>query len=187
VQSRGVQYGPGIGFAYALNSKTVIRTGGRIAYDRMQGNPWYSCLGVPPTTRAGTLYYGNLTTLNQTTAAFSAPHNGAGLSPDGHIPPVYSYNFSIQRDCRFATMVEASYVGNLTGTWMSWSISHAGLGRHVLPQNQDPASRAPKIWMAAARCRHFTAPCGARPLNYPPGRTATTTVSGDRSGAWPKT
>src|ERR1019366_5163331 len=74
-ESRGVQYGPGIGFAYALNSKTVIRTGGRIAYDRMQGNPWYSCLGVPPTTRAGTLYYGNLTTLTITDDTFSAPGN----------------------------------------------------------------------------------------------------------------
>src|ERR1035441_9880213 len=61
VQNRGVQFGPALGFAYALDSKTVIRAGGRIAYDRVQGNPWYTGLGIPPTTRAGTLYYGNLT------------------------------------------------------------------------------------------------------------------------------
>jgi hypothetical protein len=141
VENRGIQYGPGIGFAYALNDKTVIRAGGRIAYDRMQGNPWYTCLSVPPTTRAGTLYYGNLATLNQTTAAFSAPgNNGAGLSPDGHIPTVYSYNLSIQRELPYKIMAEASYVGNLNRHLDELvDINMPAWGAMWQPQNQDPS------------------------------------------------
>jgi hypothetical protein len=141
VQSRGVQYGPAIGFAYALNSKTVIRTGGRIAYDRVQGNPWYTGLSIPPTTRAGTLYYGNLTTLGSTPAAFTAPgNNGAGMSPDGHIPTVYSYNLSIQRELPLKIMTEASYVGNLNRhLYQLVNINTPAWGAMWLPQNQDPS------------------------------------------------
>jgi hypothetical protein len=171
VQSRGVQYGPGIGLAYALDSKTVIRAGGRIAYDRMQGNPWYTCLGVPPTTRAGTLYYGNLPTLNQTTAAFSAPgNNGAGLSPDGHIPTVYNYNFSVQRELPFQTMVEASYVGNLNRHLDELvDINMPAWGAMWLPQNQDPSlTGAQNLDGSRALPANFYRPlAGLDRLNYP--------------------
>ena len=141
VQNRGVQYGPALGLAYALDPKTVIRGGGRIAYDRVQGNPWYTGLGIPPTTRAGTLYYGNLVTLGSTASAFTAPgNNGAGISPDGHIPTVYSYNLSIQRELPFRIMTEASYVGNLNRhLYELVNINTPAWGAMWLPQNQDPS------------------------------------------------
>ena len=143
VKGRGVQYGPAIGFAYALNSQTVIRAGARIAYDRIQGNPWYFSLNIPPTSRTGTLYYGNLPTLASTAAAYSPinpGNNGAGMSPDGKIPTVYSYNSSIQRELRLKILTEASYVGNLNRhldelinqNMPAWSAMWQ-------PQNQDPS------------------------------------------------
>src|SRR5262249_53463616 len=116
VESQGVLYGPGIGIAYALDSKTVIRAGGRIAYDRVQGNPWYTNLSIPPTTRQGNIYFGNLSTLQTMGATYGIPapgNNGAGLAPDGHIPTTYSWNFGVQRQLPFHTVLEASYVGNI--------------------------------------------------------------------------
>jgi hypothetical protein len=143
VRSRGVQVGPAIGFAYALDSKTVIRGGSRIAYDRMQGNPWYTCLGIPPTTHVATLEYGNLTTLSSTPSLYSpvSPgNNGAGMSLDGHIPTVYNYNLSVQRELPFKIVMEASYVGNLSRHL--FELINANMtpwGSEWLPQNQDPS------------------------------------------------
>jgi hypothetical protein len=143
VNSRGVQVGPALGFAYALNSKTVIRGGGRIAYDRVQGNPWYTCLGIPPTTHVATLEYGNLNTLASTPSLYSpvSPgNNGAGMALDGHIPTVYSYNMSIQRELPFGIVSEASYVGNLNRHLFELiNVNLAPFGSMWLPQNQDPS------------------------------------------------
>jgi len=51
-------------------------------------------------------------------------------------------------------MVEASYVGNLNRHLDELiDINMPAWGAMWLPQNQDPASRALKTWMAAARCR----------------------------------
>jgi hypothetical protein len=141
VQNRGIQYGPALGFAYSLDPKTVLRGGARIAYDRVQGNPWYTGLSIPPTTRAGTLYYGNISTVGTTTQAFTAPgNNGAGMSPDGHIPTVYSYNLSVQRELPFKIITEASYVGNLNRhLYELININTPAWGAMWLPQNQDPS------------------------------------------------
>ena len=143
VKSRGVQVGPALGFAYALGTKTVIRSGSRIAYDRMQGNPWYTCLGIPPTTHVATLEYGNLTTLNSTPALYSpvSPgNNGAGMAIDGHIPTVYNYNFSVQRELPLQIVAEASYVGNLSRHLFELiNVNMTPWGSEWLPQNQDPS------------------------------------------------
>jgi hypothetical protein len=143
VNGRGVQVGPALGFAYALDSKTVIRGGGRIAYDRVQGNPWYTCLGIPPTTHVATLEYGNLTSLNSTPSLYSpvSPgNNGAGMDLDGHIPTVYSYNLSVQRELPFKIVAEASYVGNLSRHLFELiNVNLAPFGSMWLPQNQDPS------------------------------------------------
>jgi hypothetical protein len=143
VNSRGLQYGPALGFAYAVNSKTVVRGGGRVAYDRIQGNPWYFSLGIPPTTRQGTLYYGNLPTLASTSAAYTPinpGNNGAGMSPDGKLPTVYSYNLSVQRELPYKIVAEASYVGNLNRHLDELvNQNMPAWGSMWLPQNQDPS------------------------------------------------
>jgi hypothetical protein len=141
VNGRGVQYGPGLGFAYSLDAKTVVRFGGRISYDRVQGNPWYSGLGIPPTTRSGTLYFGNINTIANGTVAFTAPgNNGAGISPDGHIPTVYSYNFSIQRELPKQIITQVAYVGNMNRhLYELVNINTPAWGAMWQPQNQDPS------------------------------------------------
>jgi hypothetical protein len=142
-QFRGVQFGPAIGFAYALDLKTVIRAGGRVAFDRVQGNPWYYNLGIPPTTHVATLEYGNLNTLTATPGLYTPVNpgsNGAGMSQDGHIPTVYSYNFSIQRELPLQIVAEASYVGNLNRHLDELvDINMTPWGSEWLPQNQDPS------------------------------------------------
>jgi len=140
---RGAQYGPALGFAYALDSKTVIRSGGRIAYDRVQGNPWYYNLGIPPTTHVETLEYGNLTSLTSTPGLYTPVNpggNGAGMTEDGKIPTVFSYNFSVQRELPWKIVAEASYVGNLSRHLDELiDINMTPWGSEWLPQNQDPS------------------------------------------------
>ena len=56
----GIQYAPRVGIAYQFDSKTVIRAGGGVFYDRLQGNPVFDMLPNPPSTIIPKFYYGNL-------------------------------------------------------------------------------------------------------------------------------
>ena len=144
VQNRGPQWGPRFGMAYQLDAKTVIRAGAGISYDRLQGNVIYGDLSIPPTTITRTAYYGNLTGLAAVgaNALFSPPNpgnNGAGMSPDGHVPTVYNWNFTIERELPFSTILTAAYVGNMNRHLMELvNVNDPGWGSAWLPQNQDP-------------------------------------------------
>ena len=62
------------------------------------------------------------------------------MSPDGHIPTVYSYNLSIQRELPLKIMAEASYVGNMNRhLYQLVNINTPAWGAMWLPQNQDPS------------------------------------------------
>jgi hypothetical protein len=114
--------------------------GGRIAFDRVQGNPWYDCLSIPPTAHQETLEYGNLTTLNGTPGLYSPAGGSVGMALDGHVPTVYSYNLSVQRELPYGIVTEASYVGNLDRHQFELiNVNMTPWGSTWLPQNQDPS------------------------------------------------
>jgi hypothetical protein len=172
VQTQHPQYGPRLGFAYQLNSKTVIRAGGGVFYDRLQGNPWYTNLGIPPTTRQATLYYGNVSQLTNLGATFFPPNpgnNGAGLAPDGHIPTVYNYNLTIQRELPFHVVADIAYVGNLNRHLLQLvDINAPAWGSSWLPQNQDPTVATPKYDGTTSILTNFFRPyVGVDRLNLP--------------------
>ncbi len=107
-------WSPRLGFAYALNDKTVVRGGFGLFYDRIQGNPTFYTLNNPP--YVGTVEYqsGNLSNITGG-ATVSAPW-GAIQTMDPNLKIPYSQQFSIgiQRELPYQLFGQATYVGTLS-------------------------------------------------------------------------
>jgi Carboxypeptidase regulatory-like domain/TonB-dependent Receptor Plug Domain len=144
IDSRGVQYAPRLGVAYNIFPKTVIRVGGGIFYDRLEGNPIFDQLGNPPGTSQPTIYYGNIETAASTPGIFF-PATLHGFDKHGQVPTTYNYNFSVQQELPFRFLMDLAYVGSVSNHLVyTLNLNANPFGSAWLPQNQDP-QKTPKF------------------------------------------
>ena len=122
-------FGPRVGFAYALNSKTSLRAGGGVFYTLSRatvaghtGSPFSLNPGVTWSLDSNATRYATLA--NPYPAGLQAPlgtsmgtstligQGGNTILRQNVNPEMYSWNVSLQREVGFGSMVEINYTGS---------------------------------------------------------------------------
>ncbi|HXB68524.1 MAG TPA: hypothetical protein VNY05_09785 [Candidatus Acidoferrales bacterium] len=147
MNGQGVLYGPRFGVAWTPegpNGKMVVRMGGGVFFERIQGNMIFNQINYPPELLTPKIYYGNLSNIANSSGTLF-PLNVAGLSPEGKIPTVYNFNVSVQRELPAHILLDVGYVGTLNRHELARTpFNEAPFGSAWLPQNQDP-SKCPTL------------------------------------------
>ncbi len=141
VKTRGIQWGPRLGFAYDLfgNGKTALRGGFGMFYNRFFTEGFAGPLtGQPPLLQSPVVSFGELKTLLSSTGLIF-PSDVFGADLEGYLPTVMNFGLSVQRDIGYGTVVDVGYGGSL-GRHLLWrrDINPVPLGANFDPKNADP-------------------------------------------------
>jgi hypothetical protein len=101
---------PRVGIAYAVNPKTVVRSGFGRYVNRQGVSDFVFAGGIPPLQQVASVSSGTVDNPGAG-AGGSYPTLSGEIDPQSPQPEAYIYNVSFEREIGFATVAEVSYVG----------------------------------------------------------------------------
>jgi hypothetical protein len=142
-ETPAVLWGPRAGFSWNVNgtSRTVVRGGFGISYDRVDTDRVADAITNPPGIQVVTLTNGNLASLEGASRSDILPVYGdvVGTPRDGKVPTVYSFSVGVQRDLGWSTIVDVAYVGTRSRhNPRQTDLNAIPYGAMFRPENQDP-------------------------------------------------
>ena len=115
-KTNAVSWEPRLGFAFAMNEKTVLRAMGGI-YHTVRvggGTTGGNLVNNPPANRSFTVNNGSIENLaGLLSTALNSPSSVNAVEVNSKRPTIYNFQVGIQRDIGYKTVMEVSYVGSL--------------------------------------------------------------------------
>ncbi len=141
IDSRGIQWGPRLGFAYDLtgNGKMALRGGFGIFYNRFFTEVFSNTLvGQPPLLNEPVINFGEINTF-LSSSGLLYPQAVFSADRSGKLPMLMNFSLSVQRDIGWGTVVDVGYAGSL-GRHLQWrrDINPIPMGANFDPRNVDP-------------------------------------------------
>jgi carboxypeptidase family protein len=139
-KNRGIHFGPRFGFAYDVrgNHSLVVRGGGGMFYDRVQGNSVFDLVQNPPTTLIPTLNYGRIQDIGSGQVLLAPPALQA-FDPEGKVPTSYAFNLGVQYKLPYDSVLDVSYVGTTASHLLTRrNLNAPAYGAAYLAANQNP-------------------------------------------------
>src|SRR3989442_7747517 len=127
----------GFGTAYWWNSRTVLRGGIGLFYDRPEGNVIFSQVNLPPFVPSVSVENANLASpLSGRAAADAVLGTVNAIDPHLNVPRQWNFSVGVQRELAGGQFAEITYVGNR--------------GRHLLwfPEINSPSFEELKAYIA---------------------------------------
>lgn len=140
-----VQVAPRIGFAYDVfgNSKTALRGGVGIFYDRFNDDQVLIHRELPPNTITRTAVNTTIADLLRSPFRISPP-GVTSIQRDFQPPTVYNWSLGLQQNVGFGTVLDVAYVGNVGRHLMQRrSLNALPYGTRFLPNSIDSTSGSP--------------------------------------------